>query len=269
VRGCGAPLARREKGLVCPAGHTFDVARSGYVNLLQPQDRRSLAAGDARAELEARARLWAAGAGEALRAELARRVGELGLRPGAAAVELGCGTGEMLAALADPHHLTAVGIDLSSVAAELAARRFPGCTWIVANADRRLPLLDGSVELVLGIHGRRNPAECARVLRPGGFLVAALPAADDLAELRALVQGQNIPRERAAGFLKEHEPFFEQRAPSTARVRRRFARAELLDLLAGTYRGERRSMAAAVNALEELEVTLASDVLVLARRRGP
>ena len=26
---------------VCPRGHAFDVARSGYVNLLQPQDRRS------------------------------------------------------------------------------------------------------------------------------------------------------------------------------------------------------------------------------------
>ena len=269
VRGCGAPLGRVEMRLVCPRGHAFDLARSGYVNLLQPQDRRSLAAGDERGELAARARLWAAGAGEALLAELARCIGELGLRAGARAVELGCGTGEMLAALAETHGLAAVGIDLASAAAEHAARRFPGLTWVVANADRRLPLLDGSVELVLVIHGRRNPVESARVLRPGGFLVAALPAADDLVELRALVQGKGVARERAAGFLAEHEPFFELRARSVARARRRLARPGLLDLLSGTYRGERRGLAAAVGRLSELEVTLASEVLVLARRSEP
>jgi 23S rRNA (guanine745-N1)-methyltransferase len=265
VRACGAPLARSGQGLVCPRGHAFDRAKSGYVNLLQPQDRRSLAAGDERTGLEARARLWAAGAGEALRAELARRVGELGLERGAVALELGSGTGEMLAALSEEHALAAVGIDLSSSAAELAARRFPACTWVVANADRRLPILDRSVALVLVIHGRRNPAECARVLRPGGFLVAALPAADDLSELRALVQGRSVPRERTAGFLAEHEPFFALRTRSAARTRRRFARPGLLDLLAGTYRGERRSAASAIESLDELEVTLASDILVLGR----
>jgi 23S rRNA (guanine745-N1)-methyltransferase len=266
VRGCGAPLARLPAGLACPRGHAFDRARSGYVNLLQPQDRRSHAAGDERGEQEARARLWAAGAGEALRAELERRVGELGLAPGAVALELGCGTGEMLAALAGAHALAGIGIDLASSAVEQAARRFPSLTWVVANADRRLPVLDGAVALVLVIHGRRNPSECARVLAPGGHLVAALPAADDLAELRARVQGESVPRERAGAFLAEHEPFFELRARSAARTRQHFARPGLLDLLAGTYRGARRSTAPVIEGLDELEVTLASDVLVLRRR---
>ena len=266
VRGCGAALARGERVLVCPRGHAFDRAKSGYVNLIQPQDRRSLAAGDARVELEARGRLWAAGAGEALRAELALRVGELGLAPGAVALELGCGTGEMLAALAETHALAAIGIDLASSAIDLAARRFPALTWVVANADRRLPVLDGSVALVLVIHGRRNPAECARVLTSGGHLVAALPAPDDLAELRALVQGESVPRERVGTFLAEHEALFEPCARSAARARHRFTRPALLDLLAGTYRGARKSAAAAIEALDELTVTLASDVLVLRRR---
>jgi 23S rRNA (guanine745-N1)-methyltransferase len=268
VRGCGAPLARRAASLVCPRGHAFDVARSGYVNLLQPQDRRTRAAGDAAEELAARARSWAAGASAALCAELGRRVAELDLGPGAVALELGCGTGEMLAALAANNGLAAIGLDLASAAVEQAARRFPRCTWIVANADRRLPVLDASVDLALVVHGRRNPSECARVLRPGAHLVAALPAAEDLAELRAFVQGEGALRERTGGFLAEHEALFELRARTAVRARRRFDRPGLLDLLAGTYRGERRSMAAAVGALDELEVTLASDVLVLARRSG-
>src|SRR5262245_9574208 len=141
VRECGLELARREKSLVCPRGHAFDVARSGYVNLLQPQDRRSLAAGDSEEGLAARARLGAAGAGEALLAELVRTVRELDLPRGAVALELGSGTGEVLAAISESCGLAAAGIDLASSAAEQAARRFPSCTWIVANADRRLPLL--------------------------------------------------------------------------------------------------------------------------------
>ena len=46
VRDCGEPLERRERALACPRGHSFDLARSGYANLLQPQDRRSKIPGD-------------------------------------------------------------------------------------------------------------------------------------------------------------------------------------------------------------------------------
>lgn len=266
VRGCGAALVLRERSFACARGHAFDVARSGYVNLLQPQDRRSLAAGDARAEVEARARLHAAGLGRALDLELVRVVGELGLRPGALVVDLGCGSGERLAALCAAHGLAGLGLDLSSAAVELAARRFPELTWVVANADRRLPLGERSVELVLSLHGRRNPPECARVLAPGAHLLAALPARDDLLELRAQVQGQGEERERADAFLAEHEAWFTLRARSRSCQRESCSRAQLLDLLAGTYRGARRSAAEAVERLTELELTLASDVLLLALR---
>ena len=40
VRGCGRPLEKNDRALVCARGHSYDIARSGYVNLLQPQDRR-------------------------------------------------------------------------------------------------------------------------------------------------------------------------------------------------------------------------------------
>jgi len=266
VRGCGAPLARGAGGFRCARGHAFDLARSGYVNLLQPQDRRSPAAGDARAELEARAALHAAGLGRALDAELARIVAGLGLAPGAVVVDLGAGTGERLAALCAACDLTGIGIDLAALAMERAARAFPSHLWLVANADRRLPLGDASVALVLSLHGRRNPEECARVLAPGGHLLAALPAPDDLVELRARVQGRGIERDRVSGFLAEHEACFVLRARGAARERATCARAQLEALLAGTYRGARRSLAQAIEGLGELTVTLSSDVLLLAPR---
>src|SRR4051812_13953135 len=57
VRDCHQPLAREEKRLVCERNHAYDVARSGYVNLLQPQDRRSANPGDSKEAVAARRRL--------------------------------------------------------------------------------------------------------------------------------------------------------------------------------------------------------------------
>ena len=57
VRDCRLPLARAERRLTCPNTHSFDVARSGYINLLQPQDRRSKRPGDTPAAVQSRRRL--------------------------------------------------------------------------------------------------------------------------------------------------------------------------------------------------------------------
>ena len=193
---------------MCAAGHSYDVARSGYVNLLQPQDRRSLSAGDSKAAVTARARLLEAGVGRQAIDGIARRAAALDLGEHPLVVDLGSGTGDALGALALARAITGIGIDLSTAAAEHAARRFPALTWVVANADRRIPLLDGSASLVLSLHGRRNPAECARILDPSGFLLLAVPAPEDLIELRALVQGEGTERDRVPGVLAEHDALF-------------------------------------------------------------
>ncbi|MGH9695411.1 MAG: putative RNA methyltransferase, partial [Bryobacteraceae bacterium] len=43
--------------MLCARRHSFDIARSGYINLLQPQDRRSKQPGDTKAAIAARRRL--------------------------------------------------------------------------------------------------------------------------------------------------------------------------------------------------------------------
>lgn len=265
VRNCGLPLERQERAFVCPAGHSYDVARSGYVNLLQPQDRRSRAAGDPKAAVTARATLLEAGVGAQLIEAVGRRATALELRKQAVSVDLGSGTGDALGALARARSIAGIGIDLSSAAAEYAARRFPDLTWVVANADRRIPMLDGSADLVLSLHGRRHPAECARILSSSGFLLVAVPAPDDLVELRALVQGEGIERDRVSRVLTDHEPFFRLLERTMVRERRRLERGRLLDLLRATYRGERTSAIEKVQALASLEVTLASELLLFDR----
>lgn len=267
VRGCHEPLLRRDRSLACPRAHTYDVARSGYINLLQPQDRKSLDAGDSREAVEARAALIADGVGHAVIDAVVSTVRALATaKEPPVVVDLGSGSGETLGLLAGQRPVAAIGIDLSTAAAAHAARRFPAVTWVVANADRRLPLLDGSVDVLLSVHGRRNPVECCRVLEPGGRLVVAIPAADDLIELRELVQGEAVARNRVAQLVAEHDAGFEVVEQRAARRQHTLEADALRNLLRGTYRGERLSASPRVAALDRLTVTLASDIVVFAPR---
>jgi 23S rRNA (guanine745-N1)-methyltransferase len=257
------PLTSRDRAFVCPAGHSFDIARIGYINLLQPQDRRSTHAGDAKAAVDARAALERAGVGRALNEAIAKTVADLAPPASGRVVDLGSGTGATLGRISSDSTVAGIGIDLSVAAADAAARRFPSLVWVVANADRRLPLLDSSVDVVLSVHGRRNPAECARVLTPIGHLVVVIPAADDLVELRAMVQGERVKRDRVEAMLIEHQGHFELQKRFPVRERLALERDALLNLLRGTYRGARIRSTEKVAALERMEVTLGSVVCVL------
>ena len=269
VRGCGAPLHQANRFFICDRGHSFDIARSGYVSVLQPQDRKSLDAGDSRAAVQARTDLLKAGVGVALLDAVVARAAALHLEgQPPVVVELGCGSGDTLGLLGQQREISGVGIDLSTAAASEAARRFASLTWVVANADRRLPLLDSSVDLVLSIHARRNPAECHRILRTDGLLLVAVPGASDLIELRELVQGEAVRRDRVPALVAEHDSCFTVVEQTSAEQTLDLDRDALRNLLRGTYRGERLSESPRVQSLDRLTVTLASDIVLFQARTG-
>jgi 23S rRNA (guanine745-N1)-methyltransferase len=266
VRDCGLPLERNALAFVCARGHSYDIARAGYVNLLQPQDRRSLAAGDSIAAVEARARLLAAGVGRAPIDYLLQYLTSLHLPDDAAIADLGSGSGDALAACVAEREVTGIGIDLSTAAVRHAAHKFPELTWIVANADRRLPIVGSRLSLVLSLHGRRNPSECARVLAPTGRLFVAVPAADDLVELRTLLHGKPVERSRVEALTADYEPLFELVERFSSREQHTLNRESLVDLLQSTYRGARASVHRHVASLSTMDVTLSSDCVVFAPR---
>lgn len=181
VRDCRQPLTREDRRYVCPRDHSFDIARSGYLNLLQPQDRRSRQPGDTAAAIAGRRRLHESGVTAPLLREVAAM---LSTTNADSVLDGGCGEGSVLGALHAESAFEAHGVDISIPAIDAAARRYPDCHWIVANADRFLPYTDGAFSLVLSITARLNAPEFRRVLRDRGRLLIALPAPDDLVELR-------------------------------------------------------------------------------------
>lgn len=181
VRECGMPLVREDRRVLCASRHSFDVARSGYINLLQPQDRRSKLPGDTVAAVAGRRRLHDLG----VTAPLLRAIAEMANASSEDTVlDAGCGDGFYLGSLAREIGFRGHGVDISIPAVDAAAKRYPACEWIVANADRVLPYAAGSFSLVMTITARMNAVEFRRVMRGGGRLLVAIPAPDDLIELR-------------------------------------------------------------------------------------
>jgi len=208
---------REERRLLCERGHSFDVARSGYVNLLQPQDRRSRQPGDTLATVAARRRLHDRG----VTGPLLHAIGDMvAASPGDTVLDAGCGDGFYLGALARQTGCRAHGVDISIPAIDAAARRYSECEWIVANADRFVPYAARSFSVVVSITARMNSAEFRRVLREDGRLLVALPAPDDLIELRG------AGRERVARTVETFADDF------TLADRRRVSTAADLDAAA-------------------------------------
>jgi len=239
VRDCRQPLQREARRFVCARGHAFDVARSGYVNLLQPNERRSRTPGDTAEAVAARRRVWSAAAMPPLSVA------------GDAVLDVGCGDGYWLASIDAKER---VGVDISVPAIEAAAKRYPDCFWIVANADRFIPYSDASFDSVISITARMNDAEFRRVLRDDGRLLVAVPAPDDLMEIRG-VQRDRVPRtiETFASFT-----LIERRRVTTRAV------VDVGDVKLSSYRGSGAGAGAGTR-----EVTFSLDVLLFApRRRG-
>ena len=250
VRGCGAPLESRERSWLCPRGHSFDIARTGYCNLLQPQDRKSKSPGDPKEAAGARRRFLEAGHGDFLLQALLEEV------QGTTVLDVGCGEGYFLGSLSKGRE--AHGVDLSVPAIDLAARRWPGVHWWVVNADRALPFADGSFDMALSIAGRRPASELRRVLAPNGSLLVAIPGEDDLIELREAVMGEGRLLGRVERTVAELAGTFELRSHRTVRsVEKVVAR----DALAATYRGARDSQRKKLEEIGEMQVTLSFDLL--------
>jgi 23S rRNA (guanine745-N1)-methyltransferase len=181
VRDCHMAMERTERRVLCPRGHSFDVARSGYINLLQPQERRSSQPGDTVAAVAARRRLHDSGVTGPLLHGIAEMIAA---RQSDIVLDAGCGCGFYLGSLARLAGFDAHGVDISTPAVDAAARRYREYEWVVANADRFVPYGDRSFSIILSITARMNATEFRRVLRGGGSLLVAVPAPEDLQELR-------------------------------------------------------------------------------------
>lgn len=188
---CGMPLMREPKRYLCENGHSFDRAKSGYVNLLRRQSSR--VRGDDPAMVAARREFLDAGYYMPLLEGLKEIL--LRYRPEVLA-DIGCGEGWYSCQLVSALHQNGVdtvfsGFDISADALRYAANRMKrmgvsDMDWAVASINH-LPLADGSCDALLSIFAPVEADEFARILKPDGILVRAIPLERHLWQLKEAV----------------------------------------------------------------------------------
>ena len=201
--------------LVSESGHSFDVAKQGYVTLAAGAGLKHK--GDDMDMVNARETYLAMGHFapfvEAVTGAVQDGLDSASLAEStpASLLEVGAGTGYYLAHTLDSiAEARGVGLDISPHAAKHLAKCHPRVGAVVADVWERLPLRDESVDAISVVFAPRNPAEFQRVLAPGGQVIVLTPGAGHLDELREPlgilgVEEGKVERmyEQAAGFLEQ------------------------------------------------------------------
>lgn len=167
---CGQALERVGGSYICASRHTYDVARSGYVNLTSGSSRRE--SGDSGEMAEARAAFLDRGFYAPLRDAVCRIIGECGIL-----VDAGCGEGYYTVAASQKASF-ALGVDLSRPSVERAAKRAKAVgvgekTLFAVSSVYTLPLPDGCADVVLSMFAPCAEKEFSRILKRGGRLILA------------------------------------------------------------------------------------------------
>jgi 23S rRNA (guanine745-N1)-methyltransferase len=176
---CRHPLAIGGQAWSCEEGHSFDVAREGYANLLVTHQRRTREPGDSAAMLRHRRAFLDGG----WYAPLAEHLREHHARAGASVLDAGCGEGYYTRGW--PGRLWAV--DIAKPAVRMAAKRASPSTsahYAVASVYD-LPVVDASIDAVVSVFAPLHSPEFERVLAPGGVVVTVTPGPEHLAGLKA------------------------------------------------------------------------------------
>ena len=185
------------KQLRCVNGHSFDLARQGYVNLLPVQHKRSKHPGDSKEMVMARQRFLDTG----VYAPVADLLSDL-LHTAIATIDqpccldAGCGEGYYLAhalnelrAKKAGDGLSLIGLDISKEAIIGAAKRNKDIGWVVGT-NRQPPVLPASIDIILCVFGFHSFQGFNKILPLGGKLILVEPGPDHLQELRRVTYAQ-------------------------------------------------------------------------------
>ncbi len=177
---CGQILSREERCYRCAGGHSFDIASQGYVNLLI---RHSANPGDDSDSIASRESFLLKGYYQPLAEQVRKLVGE-NLREGESFLDAGCGTGYYLSFLQDLP-LDYYATDIAKKAVSKCARVNRKAVCFVGNVFH-LPFGDGELDGLMSIFTPYSAEEFARIVRPGGSLIAVTPGKEHLYQLKEI-----------------------------------------------------------------------------------
>lgn len=203
--------------LVSESGHSFDVAKQGYVTLAAGAGLKHK--GDDMDMVNARETYLAMGHFapfvEAVTGAVQGALDSASLAEStpASLLEVGAGTGYYLAHTLDSiAEARGVGLDISPHAAKHLAKCHPRVGAVVADVWERLPIRDESVDAISVVFAPRNAAEFQRVLAPGGQVIVLTPDTGHLDELREPLGILGVEDGKVERMYEQAEGYLEQAA---------------------------------------------------------
>ncbi len=187
---CGEKLEISGKSYVCAKNHSFDISKSGYVNLLLSKHIGKAVHGDNKLMVRARRDFLDKGYYAPLCAAVAEETLKYGVS-GGHFLDAGCGEGYYTSAVKAAFDrseiaMDFVGIDISKVAAEFAAKRDKSISFAAASVFH-LPIESGSCDVLLTMFAPYCGEEYLRVLKKGAAMVMAIPSENHLWELKQAI----------------------------------------------------------------------------------
>ncbi|MEQ9999176.1 methyltransferase domain-containing protein [Corynebacterium sp. KPL4015] len=203
--------------LVSESGHSFDVAKQGYVTLVAGAGLKHK--GDDMDMVNAREAYLATGHFAPFVESVTGAVQDaldassLSASTPASLLEVGAGTGYYLAHTLDSiDGARGVGLDISPHAAKHLAKCHPRVGAVVADVWQQLPIRDESIDAISVVFAPRNPAEFQRVLAPGGQVIVLTPGAGHLDELREPLGILGVEEGKVERMYEQAEGHLEQAA---------------------------------------------------------
>ena len=183
---CVGKLNQEGRVWRCGQGHSFDVARQGYVNLLPVQHKHSRQPGDTREQVLSRRAFLESGAYQPIVEAVCGAAGRYAQGP---VLDVGCGEGYYAAQVAQVLKAELTGLDISKEAVRCAAAKYKQANWVCGTAAH-LPIASGSVGLLMSMFALTMPEEFARVLKDDGIFIQVLAAEDHLLGLKSIIYPQ-------------------------------------------------------------------------------
>lgn len=189
---CNEKLNLNGRTYGCKNGHFYDLARQGYVNLLQPNKRHSDDPGDSREMVLARRELLESGLYSDFSDKLNNIV--LGLsadRQNLSILDCGCGEGyydgRLISFLKEKGKgCELYGFDISKNAVKYGAGKYKTCNFAVGSCFE-MPVSDNSFDIGINIFAPMVSCELSRKIKSGGFLIYAVPTDRHLMGLKQAI----------------------------------------------------------------------------------
>ncbi|MFT5691640.1 MAG: 23S rRNA (guanine745-N1)-methyltransferase [Oceanicoccus sp.] len=193
---CKASLSPNEKTWQCENGHSFDIAKQGYTNLLPVQNKKSKAPGDDANMVSSRSRFL----NQKFYQPISDKINEVLIKYFNTAnienpniLDAGCGEGYYTNQLHDALRMknekdafSITGIDISKQAVVAAAKRNKSVNWFVGSSSD-LPLDNNSQQCILSLFSPVPALEFDRCLSHDGLLIVASTGENHLIELRKIL----------------------------------------------------------------------------------